>query len=344
MSSNEMQRDTGCREETRDPPATADEVGDELMFHFRRLVDDKLAAGLSVDDAWKEAEEQFGPMRRYDYECRMEQLARRRQWRRLAAAGVLVVVAIAAWLVFASHWNAEQRQFRQLRDEVALSRRELTARRAEQSPGGFAQRIAGGFDLSGTVVDDTGRPLESVTLLIIRKTWPGGGYRQEAFTATTNDAGRFTFPEFVPSDDQYGIQVAALKEGFAFQSVYQLQDKQPIARPDPIAMRLEHALPVTLVVRDEQGQPIANAGVIPSARTRPDGKDEFIYFHGSEQVQKATDARGRVNLNYFRTGDQATIYVRRPGDDWQTREFDVRGEIQVVDLAASDTKGDADEF
>jgi hypothetical protein len=71
----------------------------------------------------------------------------------------------------------------------------------------------------------------------------------------TNDKGRFTLTEFVPADDQYGIQVAALKEGFAFQSAYQLKDKKPFARPDPIVLRLDRASPIVLIVRDGNGQP-----------------------------------------------------------------------------------------
>jgi|GEM_PF-2776903 len=339
MSSNELQQDTGCRKETRDPAALADEVGDELMFHFRSLVDDKLAAGLSFDDAWKEAEGQFGPMRRYDMECRMGQIARHGRRRRLAAVSCFVVAVISGWFVFQSHRNAEQGQ---LRDEIALLRQEQAALKADAVRGGYARQIAGGFDLTGSVVDDSGHPLENVTVLIIRKTWPGGGYRQEAFTVTTNDRGRFVMPEFVPSDDQYGIQVSALKEGFAFQSVYQLKDKQPIARPDPIALRLEHAAPVTLVVRDGAGHPLANVAVIPSARKTPGGNDYMVYFHGSEPVRATTDATGRVCLNCFLAGDQAGIFLRIPGEDWSNREFVVAGENQVVDVATNETKRDPD--
>lgn len=320
----------GTRNET-----TADEVGDELMFHFRKLVDEKLAEGLVFDAAWEEAEKQFGPMRRYEYECRTGKLARHDKQRTLAVLVGVAVVAAAGWSGLHLHWQREQDELRSLHYEVALLRQEQSARIAQTSRNGPSRRIAGGFDLTGTIVDTNDDPVENATLLIIRKTWPEGGYRQEAFTATTNDEGRFALPEFVPAGEQYGIQVAALKDGFAFQSAYQLKDKTPIAKPDPIALRLERASQVVLVVRDGNGQPIANAGVIPSARTRPGGKDQIIYFHGSEQVQKTTDSQGCVNLNYFLTGDQATVYVHVPGDEWQSREFEVSSENQVVDLATS---------
>ena len=335
MSWNELLHRAANRIGRQNTPTTADEVGDELMFHFRKLVDEKLAEGLAFDAAWEQAEAQFGPMRRYDYECRNGQLAQCLKWRASAALAILAIVGIAGWSVFGSRWRGAEGEVRLLREHVELLRQEQERRSTAAVSGGPAPRIAGGFDLTGTVHDDQERPLEQATVLIIRKTWPGGGYRQEAFAATTNDEGRFSFPEFVPADDQYGIQVAVLKEGFAFQSAYQLKDRKPIERPDPIALRLQRASQVTLVVRDGRGQPMANVGVVPSARTPPGGKNEFIYFQGSEQVQKMTDAEGRVNLNYFLNGDQAQVYLRLPGDEWDRREFAVSGDNPVVDLATS---------
>jgi hypothetical protein len=332
MHWNKLLRRAAFRIETRPTTTTNDEVGDELMFHFRKLVDEKLADGLAFDVAWERAEEQFGPMRRYDNECRSGQLAQRLKWRNLAALVLVVIVSVACWSAVESR---RQTEVLLLREQIDLLRQERESRSAESGVTGPVPRIAGGFDLTGTILDDDDRPLEQATVLIIRKTWPGGGYRQEAFTATTNDDGQFSFPEFVPADDQYGIQVAALKEGFAFQSAYQLKDKKPIEMPDRIALRLQRASQVTLVVRDGNGQPIANAGVIPSARSAPGRSDQFIYFQGSEQIQKMTDAEGRVSLNYFLTGDQAQVYVRLPGDEWDLREFAVSGDNQVVDLATS---------
>ncbi|HEY2252511.1 MAG TPA: hypothetical protein VGH74_15665 [Planctomycetaceae bacterium] len=146
MAWNELLHGADSPAEMPDAMATADEVGDELMFHFRKLVDEKLATGLSFDDAWMQAEKQFGPMRRYDYECRRGQLAQRRKRRWLAVTVVLAVVCIAGWSVFETRREKQQ----------------------------DARRISGGFDLTGTIVDDSNQPLENATLLIIRKTWPGG--------------------------------------------------------------------------------------------------------------------------------------------------------------------------
>ena len=339
MPWNELWHYAARRFDRRGAATTHDEVGDELMFHFRKLVDEGLSEGLSFDAAWEKAEQQFGPMRRYHDECRAGQLAHRGKWRKLAAVAVVTVAFISGWSFVESCRPNEKGDVPSLREEVARLRHAQEAGRAAAGSGESPRRIAGGFDLTGTILDNNDHPLEQATVLIVRKTWPGGGYRQEAFTATTNDDGHFRLPEFVPADDQYAIQVAALKEGFAFQSAYQLKDKLPIEKPDPIFLRLERAAPVTLVVRAVNGEPIANARVIPSARTPPGGKDEFIYFLGSEQVQKTTDAEGRVHLNYFLSGDRAMVYLKLPGDHWGPREFEISGENQVVDLTPSSTAG-----
>ena len=198
MSYNEWQRTPGYEGEECDAATTADDVGDEPDVSFPQAGRRQVGRGVRRPTMpGDRPEEQFGPMRRYDQECRMSQLSRHRRWRRLAATGCLAFAAISGWFVLQLHRNVEQGR---LRGEIALLRQEQAALKAEAVRGGYARRIAGGFDLMGSFVDDSGRPLENVTVLIIRKTWPGGGYRQEAFTATTNDTGRFAMPEFVPSE------------------------------------------------------------------------------------------------------------------------------------------------
>ena len=322
-----------------EPPQQDGEVGDELMFHFRELVNEHIAEGLSFDAAWERSEQQFGPMRRYADECRTAQAVAPNKRRYVVGLALTAAVTLVAWLFMEAHRLPQRDELRLLRAEFDSLRNEQNVRHVDASRGSPARRIAGGFDLTGAVLDDTGRPVAQATVLVIRKTWPGGGYRQEAFTATTNDEGRFDLPEFVPADDQYGIQVAALKDGFAFQSAYQLKDRTPIERPDPIALRLQRSSHVTLVVHDENGEPIANARVIPSARKPRDGAGHLVYFHGSESVQSATDATGRVTLNCFVAGDQAEIFLQLPGEDWTNREFEVSTADQVVDLPAKWSEG-----
>jgi hypothetical protein len=318
------------------PVTLSGEVNDELMFHFRALVNEKLAAGLTFESAWEEAERQFGPMRRYENECHAMQLEKRLTWRMASALGVLLLVALAGALVFEIPGG-------RLRDEVRLVRQDLQALRQEQE-----QRLAQigvarndrhramGTDLTGVVLGEDDQPLADATVLVILKTWPAGFYQQEAFTATTGKEGEFNLPGLIPTACRYAIQVAALKEGFAFKSVYQLKEGKSIETYDPITLRLERASHVTLVVRDGNGRPVPNAHVIPSSRDSRLGENHLIYFQGSEPAHRTTDAEGRVSLNCFLTGDRAEVYLRLPGDGWDSREFDVADDNSVIEMAAAE--------
>src|SRR6516162_8829816 len=79
--------------------ASGGEVHDELMFHIRALVNEKIAEGLSFDAAWQQAEQQFGPLRRYESECQAVRLERRLTWRIAGAMAGALLVMLAAWWI-----------------------------------------------------------------------------------------------------------------------------------------------------------------------------------------------------------------------------------------------------
>jgi len=310
--------------------ASGDDVRKELMFHFRELVHEKLAEGLSFDEAWERSEHQFGPLHRYENECHAVRMEQRLTWRMSGVLAVLVILACCGWSL------VENREVR-LSDDLRLLREDLVAVRSAQTQiVAQTNRIAGDRDLTGVVRDSDRQPLPDVKVLVILKTWPDGEYHQEAFTATTGSDGQFTLPALVPVGRRYAIQVAALKDGFAFRSVYHRKLERPFEMLEPIALRLEPASHVTLVVRDEQGVPVPNAHVIPSARTALDGEEHLIYFQAADPVQYTTDAEGRVRMNCFLAGDQARVCLQLPGDDWNSREFEVSSDNQVVELASSE--------
>ncbi len=78
-------------------------------------------------------------------------------------------------------------------------------------------------DFSGTVMDESGKPLADADLLVILKTWPNDRYMQQDFYAKSDSEGHFTFPKLVPVNRQYAVQVVAAKKGYAFKSAYQLK-------------------------------------------------------------------------------------------------------------------------
>jgi hypothetical protein len=317
-------------------PATADgDVNDELMFHFRALLNEKLAAGLTFDAAWEEAERQFGPMRRYENECHALQLEKRLNGRMAGGLAMVLLLPLVGWFAFEVPAGRLNNEVHLLRQDLQALRQEQNQRLARFRVDGDGGDPAEAVDLTGVVHGEDNRPLADATVLVILKTWPGGVYQQEAFTAKTGKEGGFKLPGLIPAANRYAILVAALKEGFAFKSVYQLKETKPIEKPDAITLRLERASQVTLVVRDGSGRPIPNAHVTPSARNSLLGESHLIYFQGSEPAHRMTDAEGRVSLDCFLTGDRAEVYLRLPGDDWGSREFDVADDNSVIEVAAA---------
>ena len=314
--------------------ASGGEVHDELMFHFRALVNEKIAEGLSFEAAWQQAEQQFGPLRRYESECQAVRIERRLAWRIAVATAGALLAMLAAWWIAPDAGKAMKNEVRLLRQDIEALRKEQGERSAQVRVATDDRRSAPAIDLTGIVLGNESQPLGDATVLVILKTWPGGAYRQQAFTATTGDDGQFQLPGLIPGEGRYAVLVAALKDGFAFQSVYRLKEFVPTEQPDPIRLQLEPASHVTLVVRDGNRQPVPNAHVIPSLRKPRQGSEQLIYFQGSEPIRQTTDAEGRVRLNCFESGDRAEIYLQLPGDEWSSREFDVSADGAVVEVAS----------
>lgn len=309
-------------------------VRDEMMFHFRELVNEKVTGGTSFDAAWEQAEQQFGSIKGYEDECHAMRMEQRLTWRMSIAVVALILLAFGGWLL------TEIRRV-QLSDDLRGIQHELAALRNEQNP--FAAKSGqpigeqiqpAGQDLIGQVLDSEEHPLPDATILVILKTWPFGMYQQEDFTTTTDQSGTFLLPKLIPAGSQYAIQVAALKDGFAFHSFYQFTQR-PSGKPDPVLLRLEPASRVTFFIRDKQGAPIPNVNLIPFARDAGSGDKHQIYFQGSRPVQQTTDAEGRVRFGCFRTGDTAEIYVQLPGQDWGRRVFEVSNDDVIVDFAST---------
>ncbi len=172
-------------------------------------------------------------------------------------------------------------------------------------------------DLSGVVLDDNNQPLANSVVLVILKTWPGGQYQQQSFAASSDGQGEFHLPKLIPERGQFAVQVAALKSGYALTSEYQLHEGPGHHAPEPISLRLPEAAPLTLVVRDGNGQPAVGARVLPASRQSPGGQQHLVYFQGSEPIQTTADPAGCAGLACFRRGDQAEIYIQLPGRDWE---------------------------
>ncbi|HKE01625.1 MAG TPA: permease prefix domain 1-containing protein [Planctomycetota bacterium] len=84
-----------------------DEIHDELEFHLAMRVRDNVAAGMSEDDARRDAERRFGDVDVVRRECRKTQLGDRLMVQRLSLVLMLVVLAAVVALA-AQTWSAQR--------------------------------------------------------------------------------------------------------------------------------------------------------------------------------------------------------------------------------------------
>jgi Carboxypeptidase regulatory-like domain len=293
-----------------DSPVNSQEIDEELMFHLRLLIDDNLARGMPPDNAWQEAQRRFGSLRRYAEACRNSARGGIVSWLAPAAALFLAGVFCGSWLLMTG----------------------------QQHPPTVAPH-----DLTGRVVDRRGNPLADATLLVILKTWPGGRYQQEPFTATSNSAGQFRLPELIPAEGQFAVQVAAVRSGYALASSYRLLPGPGPHSFEPVTLALGEASPVTLVVQDSSGRSVARARVVPASRRSPDGERHLVYLQGSEPIQAVADAAGRVSLDCFALGDQAEVFIQLPGKEWEPHEIRIPKNAMTITVSAQSTADEDEE-
>jgi hypothetical protein len=308
------------------------EIDEELMFHVRSLVDEELAKGASFDAAWRAAQDRFGSLPHFAEACRDITLEDRLMWQRFSIAGFVVLGLLVGWLAL------EVRTLRQ--GQTSLVEANLAKIAAMKRP--VEKPAEQRHDITGQVLDQDSQPIDAARLLVILKTWPDGRYRQDDFSTTTDERGRFCLPNLVPSQGQYAILLAAVKNGYALTSNYHLQPAGEHRSVDPVTLRCDPASPITLIVHDARGRPVAHARVAPSSRQSPDGTTHLVYLQGSEPVQTASDAAGRVDLGCFQRGDTAKIFLQLPGKNWRKVSIEVPDQGQVIDVSVDPVEGDGD--
>ena len=88
----------------------------------------------------------------------------------------------------------------------------------EQTVGG-AKGDAKHSDLTGIVTDDDGNPVSEAIVLLVHKDWPRG-YRQRFYKTTTDEDGKFKFPDRYDPSEQYGLLVSIFADGLTMESEY----------------------------------------------------------------------------------------------------------------------------
>jgi hypothetical protein len=211
----------------------AQQIDEELMFHFHALVEENMNRGMSQGDACSNAEHRFGSSRQYAKEIWRIEMGPYLTLQRILIGGLFALCLLCAglWLQVEKLHRETGEQLtqsntliEQLNTQIVQLKHNFEQAKLEADKADNSHLPLKLCDFSGAVLDDAGHPLPEVQLLVILKSWPGGRYQQESFAAISNDQGQFRLPELVAIDKQYAVQVAALKSGYAFQSNYQLKN------------------------------------------------------------------------------------------------------------------------
>jgi hypothetical protein len=313
-------------------PAGKQEVGsidDELMFHFRSLVDENRAQGMSDDDAWRAAQNRFGSLKHYSDECRRIVLGVHPMLQKFSTAGVFVLALIVCWLFI------EVRSLRQA-GATPPAQSQSTIQLAQKTDTGKAGKEATkSRDLAGAAIDRAGKPLADVHVLVILKTWPNNRYQQQDFAAKTDREGRFRFKNLIPTEGQRAVHLALVKEGYCLKSMYELKKAGEPLETDALKLQLDEAAAMKLTVRDASGRPAAKAHVIPFQRKTADGEEHGVYFQAAKPIEAVADAEGRVSAGFFQQGDQAEVYVQLPGMEWEQLSVAIPEQGDVIEVTST---------
>lgn len=176
----------------------------------------------------------------------------------------------------------------------------------EQTVGGpeGPERNEKNSDLTGIVTDDDGNPVSEAVVLLVHKDWPQG-YRQRFYKTTTDEDGKFKFPNRYDPGEQYGLLVSIFADGLTMDSKYVF--KRAGGKQKPFKFRLKEAINKTFVFEDEDGNAIKTANVFPSIRKTVDGDEHIMFPHSAPDLDAKTDGEGLVPFNFFVAGDVVTF-------------------------------------
>lgn len=93
----------------------APQIDEELMFHFRSLVEENLSRGLSSDEAWADAQRRFGSLDHYANQTWRVDMAHQLTVQRIVIFGLLALTLLCGWLWLQVHsLNGQNSQLLQL--------------------------------------------------------------------------------------------------------------------------------------------------------------------------------------------------------------------------------------
>ena len=308
------------------------ELKEEIEFHLHSSVREQLDRGADLQSAKQEAIDRFGDLGQVIEDCGGIALAGPVFWHRahLVVTGSLVcVVAALAFLVTQRIPAGDQPTGVGLvvEKDGANTTGLNDSGRFNYATGCLAEDSTG--DVVGSVTDVLGEPLVSANVMVVVKTWPKDGYRQQSYMATTGPNGAFEIRDVYPPGIEYKVQVTAIAEG----SLLAMESTEVrTGELAPFEFRLHESVPLELKFVSADGEPLEGVSAIPSFREDQSGSQHFVYFYGSDPLVKRSDQEGRVSMPHFLPGEKVAFNVQFPGDNWQVREIVVPDSRQFVEL------------
>ena len=294
----------------RTPSGVPDELSrsirDEIEFHLAESARRQMERGHSAEKACQAAVQQFGDVETAVRGCAETAATGHARLHRvhltITAFSLVAVGALGAWI-----W---------------------------MNPPG--ETAPGDGDISGQVVDEQAQPVANAHVLAVVKTWPNESYRQLAYVAITRADGTFEIDDVYPTDEKYAVQIAVVAEGKRLESSYVKLREGPL---EPVSFQVTSTPPLTVRFETVDGQPLEGVDVFPSERVDAGGARHRVYFCSGGPVVQRSDAAGRVSLPYFSPGDAASLYVRSPGGEWDTRQLDIPRDGEEVVLRVRGEQG-----
>lgn len=290
------------------------EILEEIGFHLISSAEEKIDAGLEPQQAQEVALNRFGNVESIVQECKEVDGMRHVILHRLHQFATVVLLFSTLAMAVLLFGN---------RADIKVPVTEV-AHQSSSAAGYSAEATSG--DIVGTVSGEHG-PIATANVLAVVKTWPPNGYRQQSYMTTTGPDGSFVIEDVYAPEFEYEVQVAAIAEGHSLNSEYKNLTKGTL---QPFEFRLKKGVPFELKFESGDGQPVEGVCAFPSQRVDNDGKQHNVYFSSAEPIVQRSSPSGNVSMPHFFPGEQATVFVRFPGSEWQTRELIIPDNEEVV--------------
>ncbi len=287
---------------------------EEIEFHLTSCVQDQMADGNDVQASQQVALQRFGDVTAVVHDCCEVSISREVFWHRVHQGTTLALICAVGFLVYRTQNSPEN-------TSPSPDRLAMTAT-------GYSLAATNG-SINGSVVSEDGQPVNAAHILAVVKTWPPNGYRQQSYMATSRADGTFIFQNVYPPGQKYEVQIAAIAEGRLLQSEYIPMTTGTLK---PVRFRLDASTPLALQFESDNGQPIEGVRVFPFQRVDRGGKLHMVYFDSADPIVRESSESGSVAMPHFLPGEQATVFVRFPNSEWQTRELVVPANDNAVVL------------